>query len=173
MVVYYGCFHPSEIQKFSFKVTRGRFAHRRTHHTDNLFFKGLRRISNFKLSPTNAGGEEGGRGGDEAIEMQRQPSAVRPSELAVDGDGCGGENRPLSRNLSSPANLDAQESPDEEEGPRPTRRPLDKKASSLPPAAAVKPVPHHLATLTPRSIKAMGSERTLKLVPLDPLEAIA
>ena len=58
-------YYPSEIK---FSIGCGLFGSRgRTQDSENFFFKGLRRISNFKLSPSDAtqeGSEEEGAGED-------------------------------------------------------------------------------------------------------------
>ena len=90
--------------------------------------------------------------------------------------------RPMSRHLSSPADLDAPTTPDDkEDGGRPSQLSITlgavvedavssherqrqyKKASSLPPGMP-STISRHFANYPPRSIKAMGSDRALATI---------
>jgi len=210
MVTYYGCFHPSEIK---FSIGCGLFGSRgRTQDSENFFFKGLRRISNFKLSPSDAtqeGSEEEGAGEDtvgtkgftqnksgpsrkvstvESIQLSEVQTRSKASGTVPDSSEPTSQREgdqsppPMSRHLSSPADLDAPTTPDDkEDGGRPSQLSITlgavvedavssherqrqyKKASSLPPGMP-STISRHFANYPPRSIKAMGSDRALATI---------
>jgi len=185
MMIYYGFFHPSEIKRFSFKATKRQrpFVTRsapsgKNMNDENLFYKGLRRISNLR---NNANNQSGINEEESQIERPIELKVTAPpvdveGGAGVEGGGDGGAcaaavggNRPatslsgggggkISPSLSSPAELDAQDSSSVSGNARSSNS-LQKSASM--PAKSMG-IPLAFKLQPPRSIKAMGSVRTLR-----------